>query len=92
MNCSYTRCWHISVDKSCNWQNKSFTTLVTDLLFPKECLSNWFQKSADLKFADTLDVYEFIHNELHLIDAYIAEDDLEVTDPDEDLDDKVSEE
>ena len=32
-----------------------------------------------------------IDNELDLIEAYVAEDDLEETDPDDDLDEKVSE-
>ena len=72
--------------------NKSFITWFDDLFFPKECLSNWFHKSTDLKFADILDVYEFIDKELDLIDAYDADDNLEVTDPDEEFDDKVSEE
>ena len=50
-----------------------------------------FQNSSDFKFSDILDVYELIENELESIDAYDAEEYLEVTDPD-DVDDKVSDE
>ena len=51
-----------------------------------------FQNSSDFKFSDILDVYELIDNELDLIDAYEAEEDLEDIDPDDVVDDKVSDE
>ena len=75
------------------FENKSFISWFNDLFFPRECLSNWFQKSTDLKFDDILDVYEFIDKEPDLIEAYVADDDiLELRDPDEEFDDKVFEE
>ena len=77
----------------CFLAKKTFITLETDLFFLKEFLSNWFQKSTDLKLSDILDVYEFIDKEPDLIEAYVADDDiLELRDPDEEFDDKVSEE
>ena len=76
----------------CFLEKKTFVTLETDLFFLKEFLSNWFQKSTDLKLSDILDVYEFIDNELDLIEAYDAEDDLEDTEPDDVLDEKLYEE
>ena len=77
----------------CFLEKKTFITLETDLFFLKEFLSNWFQKSTDLKLSDILDVYEFIDKELDLIEAYDADDDdLEIADPDDEFDDKVSEE
>ena len=50
-----------------------------------------FTDSTDLKLSDILDVYEFIDNELDLNETYVAEDDLEDTDPDDEFDDNVSE-
>ena len=71
--------------------NKLVKTLFNNFLFLEGFLSNLFQNSSDFKFSDILDVYELIENELESIDAYDAEEYLEVTDPD-DVDDKVSDE
>ena len=71
--------------------NRLVNTLFKDLLFLEGFLSNLFQNSSDFKFSDILDVYELIDSELDLIDEYEAEEELEVIDPDDDVDVKVSE-
>ena len=60
-----------------------------EYFFPEEDLLNCFQKSTDLTVDDT---FEPIDNVLDLMEAQEAEDDIDVTDPDDEFDDNVSEE
>ena len=68
------------------------TTLFTECLLSEEYLSNCFQKSTDLTLLDVYELIALIDKVLDFIEAYEAVDDLEVTDPDDELDDNVDEE
>ena len=73
-------------------ENISFNTFAIDLLLAGEFLSNWFQNSTDFTLVEILDVLDINDKVLDFIEAYDADDDLDVTDPDDEFDDKVEDE
>ena len=75
-----------------SFKNKYVNTFAIDLLLAVEFLSNWFQNSTDFTLVDILDVSDINDTALDFIEAYDADDDLEVTDPDDEFDDKVEDE
>ena len=70
----------------------SLNAFAIGFLLAVEFLSNWLQNSTDFTLVDILDVYDISDKVLDLIEAYEADDDLEVTDPDDEFDDKLDDE
>ena len=66
----------------CFCKNIYLYTFPIGFLLAVEFLSNWLQNFTDFTLVDILDVYDISDKVLDLIEAYEADDDLEVTDPD----------
>ena len=78
----------VTVSLFCFLENTLFKTKF-ECFFLEEYLLNCFQKSTDFTLDD---IFEPSDTVLNLMEAQDAEDDIDVTDPEEVFDDKVSEE